>query len=166
MNAFAKVDKEAFYRFAAEHAEQRYEYVRGRIVQQMIGGTKRHGIVAGRLKRVIEDQLDPSRWSAIGDRGVDTATSIRYPDVVVEPAVEPGDSLSTRRPVLIAEVLSPSTSAADLDEKRSSISRSLRWRPTSWSARASRQCGSGSKSATARSRRGRKRSRAGAQSSR
>lgn len=118
MNAFAKVDKETFYRFAAEHADQRFEYVRGRIVQQMTGGTKRHGLVVGRIKRLIEDQMDAGDWATIADRGVDTTPTIRYPDIVVEAADEaPDDSLSTKRPVLIVEVLSPSTMQADLDEK-------------------------------------------------
>jgi hypothetical protein len=43
MNAFSKVDKRTFLRFAAGQAGERYEYVRGRIVQQMTGGTRDHG---------------------------------------------------------------------------------------------------------------------------
>ncbi|MDX2155398.1 MAG: Uma2 family endonuclease [Hyphomicrobiaceae bacterium] len=117
MNAFAKVDKETFLRFAAEHAEQRYEYVRGRIVQQMTGGTKDHGQVARRITRSLEDQLDAAAWLVLPDRGVETSETIRYPDVCIEPADEPGESLSTGRAVLIVEVLSPSTSWSDLDVK-------------------------------------------------
>ncbi|MGE3917333.1 MAG: Uma2 family endonuclease [Hyphomicrobiaceae bacterium] len=117
MNAFAKVDKETFLRFAAAHAEQRYEFVRGRIVQQMTGGTKDHGQVARRLTRSIEDQVDAAAWLVLQDRGVETRETIRYPDVSIEPADEPGDSLSTTRSVLIIEVLSPSTSVNDLDVK-------------------------------------------------
>ena len=117
MNAFAKVDKRTFLRFAAEHAEQRYEYVRGRIVQQMAGGTRDHGGVSRRITRQIEDQINPAKWWTLNDRGVDTPETIRYPDVVVEPSDEAGDSLSTKRPVLIVEVLSPSTGATDLDVK-------------------------------------------------
>lgn len=119
MNAFAKVDKQTFFRFAAEHAEQRYEFVRGRIVQQMTGGTRDHGGIARRITRQIEDQIDPARWWVLNDRGVETPDTVRYPDVVLEPADEPGDSLATRRPVLIVEVLSPSTAATDLDVKPS-----------------------------------------------
>lgn len=117
MNAFARVDKQTFYRFAAEHAEQRYEFVRGRIVQQMTGGTRDHGQVGRRITRLIEDQLDEARWAVLPDRGVETPETIRYPDIVVEPAEEPGASLSTMRPVLVVEVLSPSTTATDLDVK-------------------------------------------------
>ncbi len=117
MNAFAKVDKQAFLRFAAEHAEQRYEYVRGRIVQQMTGGTRDHGGVSRRITRQIEDQVDQAKWWTLNDRGVDTPETIRYPDIVVEPSNEAGNSLKTTRPALIVEVMSPSTSAIDLDVK-------------------------------------------------
>lgn len=117
MNAFARVDKQTFYRFAAEHAEQRYEYVRGRIVEQMTGGTRDHGQVGRRITRLIEDQLDEGKWAVLPDRGVDTPETIRYPDIVVEPSDEPGDSLSTTRPAMVVEVLSPSTTATDLDVK-------------------------------------------------
>ena len=117
MNAFTKVDKQTFLRFAAEHAEQRYEYVRGRIVQQMSGGTKDHGQVTRRILRTIEDQVDEAAWATLPERGVETRQTIRYPDIAVEPSNEPGNSLSTQRPVLVVEVLSPSTSSNDLDVK-------------------------------------------------
>jgi Uma2 family endonuclease len=117
MNAFAKVDKQTFLRFAAEHAEERYEYVRGRIVQQMTGGTRDHGQVARRITRIVEDQINSALWTVLQDRGVDTPETIRYPDVVVEPVDEPGDSLATGRPVLIVEVLSPSSTIDDMDVK-------------------------------------------------
>lgn len=117
MNAFAKVDKETFLRFAAEHAEERFEFVRGRIVQQMTGGTRDHGVVARRITRQLEDQINPDRWVVLNERGVETAETIRYPDIVIEPSDEPGESLATRRPLLIVEVLSKSTAASDLDEK-------------------------------------------------
>ena len=117
MNAFAKVDKDTFYRFAASHPEQRCEFVRGRIVQQMTGGTRDHGQVGRRIARLLEVQLNSAQWTVLQDRGVETNDTIRYPDIVIEPADEPGQSLSTRRPALIVEVLSPSTTATDLDVK-------------------------------------------------
>ncbi len=117
MNAFVKVDKETFYRFMATRREGRYEYVRGRIVQQMTSRTRDHGQAARRIARVIEDQVDQSRLTVPTDRGVETAETIRYPDVSLEPADEPGESLATRRPALVVEVLSPSTTSAELDQK-------------------------------------------------
>ena len=117
MNAFAKIDRPAFLRFAAAHPEQRYELERGRIVQQMTGGTQRHGIVARRIARLLEEQLDAARWHVLTDRGVGVAESSRYPDVVVEPVTEPLDSLATECPAMIVEVLSPSTTGTDLNTK-------------------------------------------------
>lgn len=117
MNTFAKVDRETFLRFAAEHSEQRYELERGRIVQQMTGGTQRHGLIARRIARMIEDQIDGAAWIVLTDRGVSVGESARYPDVVVEPATEGGDSLATELPSIIVEVLSPSTTATDLNTK-------------------------------------------------
>jgi Uma2 family endonuclease len=117
MNAFAKIDKETFYRFMAHRREGRYEFVRGRIVQQMTGGTRRHALIARRLTRMIEDQLDAKCWTVLPDRGVDTSVTVRYPDIVVEPASEPEESLSTLGPALIIEVLSQSTTEVDLVAK-------------------------------------------------
>ncbi len=117
MNTFARVDVETFFHFAAEHPEQRYELERGVIVQQMTDGTKRHGLVASQIGMLLRQQIDASKLSMIHDRGVKIGTSARYPDIVVEPATEPGDSLSTAQPVVIVEVLSPSTTATDLNAK-------------------------------------------------
>jgi Uma2 family endonuclease len=117
MNAFARVDKETFLRFASEHAEERYEYVRGRIVQQMTGGTRNHSLIVRRLAAAIERQIDSEGLLLLTDRGVDIESIIRYPDIVVEPSDEPGNSLMTGRPAIIVEVLSPSTSSNDLDVK-------------------------------------------------
>ena len=117
MNAFARIDKDAFFRFVASRPQERYEYVRGRIVQQMTGGTRRHNRLAHRIARLIEDQLDAAHWIVAPERGVDTGTCVRYPELVIEPATEPETSLFTARPALIVEVLSPSTSVADLDIK-------------------------------------------------
>jgi Uma2 family endonuclease len=44
--------------------------------------------------------------------------SVRYADIVVEPASEPDESLATIAPEIIVEVLSPSTTSTDLEVKR------------------------------------------------
>ena len=117
MNArvFIPVDKATFYRFIAREPEERYEFERGRIVQQMAGGTRNHFKIAGRIRTLLVQQLDPAKWEALHERGVETADSVRFADVVVEPASEPGNSVSTLRPAVIVEVLSPSSLDRDLD---------------------------------------------------
>ncbi len=117
MNTFSRIDPDTFFKFAAEHPEQRYELERGVIVQQMTGGTKRHGLVKLQLCILLREQLDQTKFALIQERGVNVGASARYPDIVVEPASEPGDSLATAQPALIVEVLSPSTSATDLNAK-------------------------------------------------
>ena len=115
--AFIKVDKATFYDFVAKHDDERFEYEDGYIVQQMTGGTRKHGRLAVRFLDALRTGLDPSLYEVLPERGVETATTIRYPDVVVEPAAEIDTSLATLRPTLIVEVLSPSSTARDLEHK-------------------------------------------------
>lgn len=117
--AFIKVDKATFYDFVTKHDDERFEYEDGYIVQQMTGGTRKHGRLAARFYDLLRRGLDPARYEVLLDRGVDTETTIRYPDVVVEPASEADSSLSTACPALIVEILSPSSTARDLNRKPS-----------------------------------------------
>jgi Uma2 family endonuclease len=115
--AFIKVDKPTFLKFVAANDEGRYEFEQGRIVQQMTGGTQRHGRIAGRFYALLAQQIDAKRWVAMFERGVDTPNTIRFADVLVESVTEVGDSLVTTTPAIIVEVLSPSSMARDLDAK-------------------------------------------------
>ncbi len=119
MNQLAqfKVDKATFYQFVMTHRDERYEFEDGFIVQQMTGGTFDHGRIASRFIGILLAQLDLSKWEILGERGVDTGSTVRYPDVVVEPTGADGKSLSTDRPALIVEILSPSSIARDLTRK-------------------------------------------------
>jgi Uma2 family endonuclease len=115
-HAFIKVDKATFLRFAEAH-EGRCEYVRGRIVMQA-GGTFGHAEIAKRFLKLLDQQVDPKRWTAnSSDRGIETADTVRYPDVIVELAGADLKSLSTSQPVIAIEVLSPSSEERDLDIK-------------------------------------------------
>lgn len=115
--ALIKVDKATFYDFVSKHDDERFEYEDGYIVQQMTGGTRKHGRVAVRFLLALRAGLDPSGFEVLPIRSVETKSTIRYPDVVVEPASEIDTSLATTRPVLIVEVLSPSSTARDLEYK-------------------------------------------------
>jgi len=112
---FIKVDKATFYRFMAEEPEGRYEYVRGRIMQQQAGGTFGHVRIAARFLSAFERVLDRSAWVAtVADRGVETADTIRFPDVVVERVGGDIKGQSTSTPSVIVEVLSPTSEDRDL----------------------------------------------------
>jgi Uma2 family endonuclease len=115
-----KVDKAAFFRFVASQAEGRFEYDRGRIVQQMTGGTRAHSLIAQRFISAFERRLDANLWLVTGHSfGVETPDTVRYPDVLVEPMSGAMKGLTTERPAAIVEVLSPTTEEMDLNIKLS-----------------------------------------------
>lgn len=117
---FLIVDKATFYRFVSAAPEgHRYEFVRGRIVHAMTGGTVEHSTISRRFASAIERQLDQDRWlvSNGSDRGVETSVTIRYPDVIVEPTGAPKKSLATVKAAIIVEVLSESSGERDLEIK-------------------------------------------------
>jgi Uma2 family endonuclease len=119
---FLIVDKATFYRFVQAAPEgHRYEFVKGRIVHAMTGGTVEHSTISRRFATLIERQLDQERWlvSNGSDRGVETSMTVRYPDVIVEPSPPPKKSLSTRQAVVVVEVLSESSGERDLEIKPS-----------------------------------------------
>ncbi|MFZ1105327.1 MAG: Uma2 family endonuclease [Hyphomicrobiaceae bacterium] len=120
VRAHIKVDKAAFFRFIASQAEGRFEYERGRIVQQMTGGTLAHSLIAQRFISAFERRLDADIWAVTGhSRGVETPGTVRYPDVVVEPMSAALQDLSTKIPAVVVEVLSPTTEEMDLNVKLS-----------------------------------------------
>jgi Uma2 family endonuclease len=117
-SAYLKVDKAAFFRFVERQAEGRFEYEEGRIVQQMSGGTFAHMRIVQRFVSAFEHRLDANAWVATSQgRGVETAKTIRYPDVVVEAMGGAEKGLSTDKPVVIVEVLSPTTQELDFNTK-------------------------------------------------
>lgn len=118
MNAFTPVSKDEFWRFIATRPHERFELDGGLIVQQMVGGTHLHARIAARILVAISAQLSASKQVVVSERGVETASSIRFADVVVVPVDDPNDSLTTTRPLTIVEVLSPSSRALDLKTKR------------------------------------------------
>jgi Uma2 family endonuclease len=113
----AHMDKPSFLAWL-QGREGRYELVEGR-VQMMTGGTLAHGLIVGNVFKILRDCLDPNIWAVLTDFGVDVGPrSIRYPDVVVlDRRKAKAKDLTTTIPVLIVEVLSPSTSSVDLGDK-------------------------------------------------
>src|SRR5262245_20886514 len=88
----------------------------------MTGGTLAHSLVAQRFISAFERRLDANIWVVTGhSRGVETAATVRYPDVLVEPlpvSVSGAmQGLTTEVPAVIVEVLSPTTEEMDLNVK-------------------------------------------------
>jgi Uma2 family endonuclease len=112
-----RMDKPEFLAWVQAH-EGRYELVGNRVVM-MTGGSRGHAILVRRLAAALEKQLDSTRWTVLtSDFGVDVAPStIRYPDVVVDAAGGRFKDLTATAPVLIAEIISPSSAKDDLGAK-------------------------------------------------
>jgi len=100
--------------------EGRYELAGGRAVM-MTGGSRGHVIVMRRLATALERRLDSNRWTVLtSDFGVDLGpATVRYPDVVVDAAGGLLKDLTATAPILVAEVVSPSSATCDLGDKAS-----------------------------------------------
>lgn len=112
-----RMDKATFLAWLQER-EERYELADGRVMM-MTGGSRGHGIITRRLAAALEGRLDASRWTVLtSDFGVDLGPdTVRYPDVVVDVAGGLLKDLTATAPMLIAEVLSPSSASCDLGDK-------------------------------------------------
>lgn len=101
-------------------AVTRHEYVAGAI-HAMVGGTRRHNALSFRLALLIGNALQPP----CEGYGSDMKIHIRvgeedifyYPDLSVSCQEETGNPHYNEHPVLIVEVLSPSTERVDKHEK-------------------------------------------------
>lgn len=114
------VTKAEFYEFVQAQGEGRFEWERGRIVQQMTGGTFDHSRLPLRFRDVLVRQLGEEAWAiTLHDRGVETSETIRYPDLLVEPLGADPKSLATTTPALVVEVLSKTSEKRDLATKPS-----------------------------------------------
>ena len=110
------------YLAAERSADVRHEYVDGELFA-MTGASRAHKAIALNIAAALLDHLrDGPCRVAIADMKVRSESLNRfyYPDGVVScnaVAEEPDDHVETR-PILVVEVLSPSTAATDRREKR------------------------------------------------
>ena len=110
------IDKSAFLAWV-QGREERYELAEGRVVR-VAGATRAHRLIVSNLVVTLHGQLDPQRWTVIADFGLDAGPeTLRYPDIVVDrTGGAAGDYVATA-PVLLAEVLSPTTAEIELGDK-------------------------------------------------
>jgi Uma2 family endonuclease len=113
----------------------RYELVDGVLVEMSLGTTKHGGVIrriSKRIERISEDE--GTGWIAVqGLVGIETdvpgkTDHVRIPDITVMSEAQwdfmeqrPGSStifLNEPAPIVVVEVLSPSTKSIDLKEKR------------------------------------------------
>ena len=103
-----------------EGREGKREFVRGRVVEMMINVTRNHVDIATNLLLALRQQLDRKAFSVgSADFGVRTPDGIRYPDVFVDrkTAKASATDLTAVEPILVAEILSPSSYGRDFVEK-------------------------------------------------
>jgi Uma2 family endonuclease len=110
------MDKETFLAWA-QGREGRFELVERNVVM-MVGGSKTHALIASQLMRVLWARIDVKKWVVLGsDLAVDVGPgSLRYPDAIVD-SIGGQRALVATAPILIAEVLSPSSATLDLGDK-------------------------------------------------
>ncbi|BBF94578.1 Uma2 family endonuclease [Blastochloris tepida] len=107
---------QAFLAWAAGR-EGRFEFAAGRIMMMGLA-TRAHALASTRLAVALLARLDIRLWSVTAaGLAVRVRESVRYPDVLVEPAGGDGAALYTDQPALIVEVLSPSSLALDFTTK-------------------------------------------------
>ena len=103
-----------------ESAEERSEYINGEI-RPMSGGTYYHGAISGHLITALNIALSDTECVATSsDVKVRAAGSLFYPDVSVvcgAPVYHGRSKVVVTNPILVAEVLSPSTSSMDRGDK-------------------------------------------------
>lgn len=100
-----------------QRQERRYDFVQGRTLMHA-GSTKRHNWLAQNFAFAMRARLDDKTWSiGFADVAVTIGSDIRYPDVLVEPLQGDGRELVSEAPVLIVEVLSPSSAVTEMTAK-------------------------------------------------
>ena len=108
---------EEFLAWEREQPE-RYEYD-GEVIKMMTGGSLDHSTIASNLWTALRDQLRRSACRAFrGDTKVIANNSLRYPDVSVTCTLVRGNDDIVLEPVLVIEVVSPSTEREDRGRKK------------------------------------------------
>ena len=119
-----QMDKPTFLAWV-QGREGRHELDDGHVVM-MTGGSRGHERGVRRLAAALEKRLDADRWEVLTSNfAVDLGPkTVRYPDVVVDSAHGADKDLTATAPILIAEVISPSSTADDLGDKAAQYLRS------------------------------------------
>ena len=111
-----QLSKTAFIEWSANE-EGRCELVGGHVVM-MPRPSLAHGMIVMNLAFVLRTKLDPKQWDVIAEFGLDAGPdTLRYPDIVVDRVGGGAKDYTATAPVLLAEVLSPSSVEIDLCDK-------------------------------------------------
>lgn len=113
----AHMDKAAFLKWNADREGPRCEFKDGELIMHP-GVSFKHARVTSALAHVLASKLAADSWVVTSsDFGVEIGDDIRYPDVLVQRHGTDGDAYATATPVVLIEVLSPSSTGRDLRTK-------------------------------------------------
>lgn len=113
----AHMDKAAFLKWNADREGTRCELKDGEIIMHP-GVSRKHARIASAFVLAIANRLTFDIWDITGgDFAVEVGEDIRYPDVLVERRGTDGGAYATTDPVVLVEILSPSSVGRDLRTK-------------------------------------------------
>src|SRR6266478_5921276 len=108
---------EEFLAWEREQPE-RHEYAGG-VIRMMTGGSLDHSTIASNLWTALRDRLRGSGCRAFrGDAKVIANISVRYPDLSVTCVSVRGNDDIVLEPVIVIEIVSPSTEREDRGRKK------------------------------------------------
>lgn len=119
-----RITEEAFERLISVESPYRYELIDG-VVYNMTGSSPEHSVIAGRIDRLFQEQLGdsgPCRTHREQYVAIPNRPSV-VPDVVITCDLADWDKkqrlkpFKIRSPLIVVEVLSPSTETYDHTEK-------------------------------------------------
>lgn len=114
---------EAEYLTFERESDIRHEFVNGEIFA-MTGGSWNHTMIISNTNRSLGNQLEGRECESVSGETrvhVDSARAYRYPDVMVvcgDPKFREDDDNTLTNPIVLIEVLSPSTASIDQIQKR------------------------------------------------
>ena len=112
----ARLDKASFFAWLQGQEGGRYELKDGEIIMHA-GSSRRHAKLASGFVTALSTRLDLNIWLVTAaDYAVEIGADIRYPDILVARDTDAAE-LSTSAPVLLVEILSPSSVARDMNVK-------------------------------------------------
>jgi Uma2 family endonuclease len=111
-----KMDRATFDRWVQDQ-EGRYEWKQGAVID-MNDVTRGHRRLVANFLRALSTRLDLDRWDVgASDFGVEADDWVRFPDLIVEPMDMELKGRRAKQPVVLVEVLSPSSKTRELIEK-------------------------------------------------
>lgn len=99
--------------------EGRFELVDGCVIEMMAGAKQGHNVVVSNIVSSLAPQSKSGGCrTTSSDTAVQTlASTIRYPDIVVDCGPPDPDAMVAENPTLVVEVSSPGTSSVDTTDK-------------------------------------------------